>query len=124
MKKLPIFITATVALLIVGSLYYKKFQENDPMAGVPDTAALEEEFENKETQKENSNENNNQSERDLSQDPVYRYANNLIAQLHPYPPCVVLGQTIRDIASSQAPADVREHQIDIIFNKMPDICTR
>lgn len=124
MKKLPIFIAATAALLIGGSLYYKKIQENDPMAGVPDTAALEEEFENKEAQKENSIENNNQPERNLSQDPVYVYTNNLIAQLNTYPQCVMLAQAMRNMASSQAPAQIRARQVDKIFGKMPEMCIR
>lgn len=120
MKKLPIFIIVTVALLVGGSYYYKTNQENDPMAGVPDTAALEEEHESKESQAEN----NNQQQVNPAQDPVYVYTNNLIAQLNTYPQCVMLARAMRDMASSQAPDQIRVRQVDKIFSKMPDMCIR
>jgi len=65
-----------------------------------------------------------QQQGNLAQDPVYMYANNLIAQLNTYPPCVMLAQAMRDMASSQAPDEIRERQIDKIFSKMPDSCIR
>jgi|SRR5471032_777224 len=75
---------------------------------------------------DNAVEDNNQQQQqgNLAQDPVYMYANNLIAQLNTYPPCVMLAQAMRDMASSQAPDEIRERQIDKIFSKMPDSCIR
>jgi len=76
---------------------------------------------------ENAVEDNNQQQQQqgsIAQDPVYMYANNLIAQLNTYPPCVMLAQAMRDMATSQAPDEIRERQIDKIFSKMPDSCIR
>ncbi|MBA5606795.1 hypothetical protein H3H36_15670 [Duganella sp. FT3S] len=125
MSKKTKSIAALITIFIAGALYYNKYQhENDPMAGIPDTAALEEESENKISQSEGNSVDNISREKDLSQDAVYNYTNNIIAQLRPYPPCVTLAQTMRDIASSNAPADIRERQVNIIYNKMPSICVQ
>lgn len=58
----------------------------------------------------------------IAQDQVYNYTNGLIAQLRPLPACVALAQSMRDIASSSAPAYVRERQVNAIFDKMPNAC--
>ncbi len=69
-------------------------------------------------------EQHKEREQALLQDPVYRYTNNLIAQLNPLPHCVALAQTMRNISSSDAPAHVRQMQVEAIFNKLPDRCIR
>jgi flagellar basal body-associated protein FliL len=78
---------------------------------------------------ENSVEDNNQNQQQeqqgsLAQDPVYIYTNNLIAQLNTYPQCVMLAKAMRDMASSQAPDQIRVRQVDKIFSKIPDMCIR
>jgi len=77
-----------------------------------------------EMNKEQDNKISRQQQRDLTQDPVYRYTNNLIAQLNTYPPCVMFARAMRDMASSQAPDEIRERQVDKIFDKIPDSCIR
>lgn len=63
-----------------------------------------------------------QQDAGLEQDQVYNYTNGLIAQIRPLPACVALAQSMRDIASSNAPDYVRERQVNAIFNKIPNAC--
>jgi len=105
-KLVPIIKKFWVPIVIVAGVIFYYAGKND--SGIED----------------NSQQQQQQQQGSIAQDPVYMYANNLIAQLNTYPPCVMLAQAMRDMATSQAPDEIRERQIDKIFSKMPDSCIR
>lgn len=63
-------------------------------------------------------------EKALLQDPVYRQTNAYIAEMRALPPCVAIAQMMRNMASSQAPAHVREMQVEAMMDKIPEICVQ
>ncbi|MBA5606793.1 hypothetical protein H3H36_15660 [Duganella sp. FT3S] len=71
---------------------------------------------------ENTVEEESQQQVGIAEDQVYVYTNNLIAQLNTYPQCVMLAKAMREMASSQAPDQIRIRQVDKIFSKMPEMC--
>jgi hypothetical protein len=102
--------------------YTKKKEKEEAMAA--QRAAKEEALAAEQAEKERKEiaEQKRQYQAQLMKDPIYRYASELISHLRPYPPCQVIAHSIMNVAGSEASDYVRQRQIEVMFDKMPNIC--